>query len=287
MGLLYCPNRTEPTDRLSSTYRFIAWCIDSVLIFFLYLSFLFIFLRYKMPYLGSTYSMIMDFKPDEYTILGYEEQFFFYFFIILFFFFNISYYLLCEAITSGATVGLRILYGHKIKLVHSQDKGKVSISVLFMRQFYFICVVCVTGFASFYFNFHYIGAIVLNILIINIPILGGEAKTLLDRLTNTFYVVGEQYEQTIQKKRIFEFINIQKTVRMMDKKILFPFNDGINRLLFVLWILISVYIEVTHWKLRGYGIENYAVGLIPLFLLPILYFVFLWIYYGFKKNKYD
>lgn len=64
----------------------------------------------------------------------------------------------------------------------------------------------------------------------------------------------------------------------------FPFNKGIQRLLFVFWIAISGYVEISHWILRGQGIENYGWGFVSLIVLPCLYVIVVWIYNGFKEE---
>lgn len=323
MGMLYCPNRQtdysdgklELVEKVNAVCRFWAWCIDTISILFLYLSFILIFLHYQFPYLGSTYTMIVEFSPNEYRFVGRDDQFFFYFFIILFYVFDILYYFICEAVGNGATIGLRIVNQHKIKMVCGQSKEKVSIKLLVMRQLYFVFIVFMTWFLSSCFNCCYLVVIILNILIMYVSVFGGEKQSLLGYLTDTYYILEKQekhivseecFAEDVDKPYLLEVQNEgeqelknseskqnskilqddekrQNNECMLNLEKLFPFNEGFKRLFIVLWLLISLFVEVTHWKLRGYGIENYAVGLIPLFSLPVLYFMFLWIYYGFKK----
>ena len=320
MGMLYSPNRQadyssgnlDLVEKVNAACRFGAWCIDTASILFLYLSFILIFLYYKFPYLGSTYTMIMEFRPNEYKFVGEDDKIFFYFFIILFYIFDILYYFICEVVGNGTTIGLKIVSRHKIKMVCGHSKEKVPIKLLVMRQLYFVFIVFMTWFLSYCFNCCYLVAIILNILIMYVSFLGGEKQSLLGYLTDTYYIFEKQEEQIIpeecsaedvDKPCFLEVLNEgvkkseseqnckilqddekkQNNECLLNSKKIFPFNEGFKRLFIVLWLLISLIVEVTHWKLRGYGIENYAVGLIPLFSLPVLYFVFLWVYYGFKK----
>lgn len=321
--MLYCPNgrvntsmgELELTDKLNIMQWFIAWCIDTVFIFFLYLSFILFLLYSQFSYLGSTYTMIVEFHPDEYRLVGEDEQFFFYFFIVLFYIFDILYYYINEIAGNGATIGLKIVSRHKIKMIYAQSKEKPSMNLLLMRQLYFVFIIFLTWFLSYCFNCCYLVAIILNILIMYVSFFGGEKQSLLGYLTDTYYILEKQEKQTVPKECFTENVdksyllegqneselelknneNKQNSKILQDDKKrqnnecilnlekLFPFNEGFKRLFIVLWLLISLFVEVTHWKIRGYGIENYAVGLIPLFSLPVLYFMFLWIYYGLKK----
>lgn len=143
------------------------------------------------------------------------------------------------------------------------------------------------------------------------PILGGKRQSLLGYFTNTYYIFEKQESRIVSEDSVanesclgvmkdgsnlkVKHFEVQKNIEILQgdsglrnnrhslTKKLFPFNEGFKRLFIVLWFLISILVEISHWKLRGYGIENYAVGLIPFFSLPILYLVFLWVYYGFKK----
>lgn len=65
----------------------------------------------------------------------------------------------------------------------------------------------------------------------------------------------------------------------------FPFNSGINRLFIVLWIGASLWMEFSYWHIGMREKSIYGMGLIPFFLIPILYFAIVWIYNGFKNNK--
>lgn len=322
MGLLYRPDKRidysnkklESVDGINFVCRLGAWCIDTIIILSLYLLFILFFFYYQSPYLGSTYSMIIGFRPDEYKYVEHEPYFFFYFFVILFYFFDVLYYFINEAIGDGATIGLKIVCRHKIKMICVGSGRKVPMKLLVMRQLYFVFIVIFTWLLSYYFNCCYLVAIILNVLIIYTSILGGEKQTLLGYLTSTYYAIEKQKNQVTPEKGIEEKSSnscvivesggykeleeaevLQNDKKQIDDKMqqndvntsilkkLFPFNEGFKRLLIVLWLLISLYVEVINWKIRGYGIENYAVGLIPLFSLPILYLMFLWIYYGFKK----
>lgn len=77
---------------------------------------------------------------------------------------------------------------------------------------------------------------------------------------------------------------MNKLMLFFANKKYFPFNAGVNRLLIVLWIIMSACVEIFNWKFRGAGIENYATGFIPLSLGVILYFAFIWVYNGFKNS---
>lgn len=74
--------------------------------------------------------------------------------------------------------------------------------------------------------------------------------------------------------------------KLLSNKKLFPFPTGVNRLLFVLWIGISLYVEIKLWKVDNPYYEsyvaNYGWGIVSLLSLAIVYRVLLWIYRGFK-----
>lgn len=74
--------------------------------------------------------------------------------------------------------------------------------------------------------------------------------------------------------------------RFLSNKKLFPFPIGVNRLLFVLWISVSLYVEIKLWKVDNPYYEsyiaNYGWGIVTLLALAIVYRVLLWIYRGFK-----
>lgn len=71
-----------------------------------------------------------------------------------------------------------------------------------------------------------------------------------------------------------------------NKQYLLPFNKGINRLLTTIWILLILYVELlvdNSWKYNTRGLYGY--GLIPLFVLPTIYLIIIWIYHGFKESS--
>lgn len=74
--------------------------------------------------------------------------------------------------------------------------------------------------------------------------------------------------------------------KLLSNKKLFPFPTGVNRLLFVLWIGVSLYVEIKLWKVDNPYYEsyvaNYGWGIVALLALAIVYRVLLWIYRGFK-----
>lgn len=316
--MLYNPNRQadysnselELVEKVNAMYRFGAWCIDTISILFLYLSFIVIFLYNQAPYLGSTYSMITEISPDKYRFVGQDDRFFFYFFIVLFYVFNILYYFIYEVVGNGATFGLKTVSQHKIKLVCGHTKEKAPIELLVMRQLCFVFIAFMTWFFSYYSNCCYFVAIILNILIMYASVFGGKKQSLLGCLTDTYYIIEKQEKQIApkecdksysfkmpnegneelkngeskQNREIFQDDEKQQNnENMLSWKKIFPFNEGFKRLLIVLWLLISLFVEVINWEIYGYSIDNCAMGLIPLFSLPVFYFMFLWVYYGFKK----
>ena len=98
-----------------------------------------------------------------------------------------------------------------------------------------------------------------------------------------------QVQQKNEKKRNDDVSLAEKKScidKLLSNKKLFPFPTGVNRLLFVLWIGVALYVEIKLWKVDNPYYEsyiaNYGWGIVVLLVLAIVYRVLLWIYRGFK-----
>lgn len=98
-----------------------------------------------------------------------------------------------------------------------------------------------------------------------------------------------QVQQKNEKKRNDDVSLAEKKScidKLLSNKKLFPFPTGVNRLLFVLWISVALYVEIKLWKVDNPYYEsyiaNYGWGIVVLLVLAIVYRVLLWIYRGFK-----
>ncbi len=94
----------------------------------------------------------------------------------------------------------------------------------------------------------------------------------------------------------FIFNALYKKIKI-NELFFIPFNSGINRIIFLILIVLSTYNEIIHFSLDNSYISCYdwdniflfnsnLNGLFIFISLQIIYLVFLWIYFGFKNSKF-
>lgn len=296
-GMLYYSTTSTPNGRLDLLKRVCAGVIDRIIVLFLYLFLLAVFLLYKIPYLGAT-CVIFAMKPHDYVFLDQDQLTYSFLFVLIYCIVNVLYFFISEALSDGSTIGYKLVfYTNKIRLVSIRNERKISTNLLLGRQLIFLCIVLSTWLFSYMFNVPYVFAVLFNILIIHLPALGPSGQSVLDYCTGVMYVLTERKAKVpiipsslprnnkLNNDKLKLRTQVMKLGKIFANKRCFPFNIGVNRLLFVLWIAISLAIEVSNWEIRSYGISNYFVGLIPLFMGPIVYFAIVWVYNGFKIKK--
>lgn len=291
-GMLYQRQPLVNNDRISSVQRFFAWCIDSILIVCLYLVFLYLWDLYILPYLGALVVLLIT-APSSYPYINSEALYNSMWLIIWYCIVNALYYILCGLLMHGGSIGLKIVCrGYKIYMHHPDD---VDYAVLYksicIQQFLFLVLVLCTSLLVYLIGIAYIWSILLNLLILYAPIKGEKHQSCLEIMTSTYYVKIKKRRNEYADKDYVEVkdtkMNLvsKKMGYFFQKKEFFPFNSGINRLFIVLWIGASLWMEFSYWHIGMRERSIYGMGLIPFFLIPILYFAIVWIYNGFKNNK--
>lgn len=252
---------------LSLLRRFVSSIIDKlfILIFFI----LCIHIFFDVTELG-TYSAILELssKSGIYDDHLYKIDILF---TGIFLLINLLYYFIFE-ITLGASLGKIWMSGRFINSHYAQ----INVTNVISRNGIFLLLMLIPVIIRWLTGMTYYHAIAIYFLVNDMPTLFMRThQSLIDYASSTYLV----YDKNICKNFIGKGI-----AKLLNNSKYFPFTLGVNRLLFVIWIGISIWVEVSNWEISSHAIYNYCWGIVALFGIAVTYLLFLWIYNGFRKK---